>query len=125
GHRVSRLPDIERLARLLALARHFEAFALGIVEPAVIAADAALLDPAPFERGTAMRAMRIERANPPRFVAEHDDLLAQQLFLARQILQLIGGADRLPVAAQQFAHRAARLDAGQLVIGLRRLPAIG
>src|SRR2546423_1695640 len=64
-----------------------------------------------------MRAMRVERADPALLVAKEDDLLAEELFLPRQIAQLLGQADRLPIAAQEFAHRAARLDAGQLVIG--------
>src|SRR5436309_10850880 len=71
-----------------------------------------------------MRAMRVERADSALLVAEQDDLLAEQLFLARQIFQLLGEADRLPITTQEFAHRAARLDAGQLVIGWRGLPSI-
>src|SRR5260221_6918365 len=71
-----------------------------------------------------MGAMRLERADPARLVAEHDDLLAEELFLPRQIAQLVREAHRLPIAAQQFAHRAARLDAGQLEIGRRDLPSI-
>src|SRR6266478_5225372 len=71
-----------------------------------------------------MRAMRLERADPALLVAEQDDLLAEELLLARQIFQLLGEADRLPITAQEFAHRAARLDAGQLVIGWRGLPSI-
>jgi hypothetical protein len=59
-----------------------------------------------------MRAVRIEGADPPLLVAKHDNLLAQELFLAGKVAEFIGGADRLPVAAQEFAHRAARLDAG-------------
>src|SRR3981189_2937384 len=71
-----------------------------------------------------MRAMRVERADPPLLVAEDDDLLAEELFLPRQIAQLLGQADRLPIAAQQLAHRAARLDAGQFVIRGWCLPSI-
>ena len=124
--RVGRLPDIHRLAKLLGLARHVEAAAIGVVEPAVkAAAQPLLLDPPPFERGAAMRAMRLQRADLPRLVAEQDDLLAQELFLARQVLQFIRGAHRLPVAAQQFTHRAARLDAGQLGSGWRGLLSVG
>src|SRR4051794_34525791 len=72
-----------------------------------------------------MRAMRLERADPALAVAEHDDLLAEHLFLARQVRELVREADRLPVAAQQLAHRAARLDAGQFIIGGRDLSSIG
>src|SRR3954463_244080 len=71
-----------------------------------------------------MRAMRLERADPALLVAEQDDLLAEELFLARQVLELVGKADRLPITAQEFAHRAARLDAGQFVIGRRDPPSI-
>src|SRR5712691_8243946 len=72
-----------------------------------------------------MGAMRVEGADAPSLVAEEDDLLAQELLLARQVLQLVRGTGRLPVAAQEFAHRAAGIDAGQLVIGWRRLSAMG
>src|SRR5437764_10196756 len=64
-----------------------------------------------------MRAMRVERADPALLVAEQNDLLAEELFLARQVLQLLGQTRGLPIAAQELAHRAARLDGGQLVIG--------
>jgi len=36
-----------------------------------------------------MRAMRVEGADPTLLVAEHDNLLAQQLFLAWQIAQFV------------------------------------
>jgi hypothetical protein len=45
-----------------------------------------------------MRAMRVERADPALFVAKHDDLLAQELFLAWQVAQFVRGTDRLPIA---------------------------
>ena len=49
-----------------AFAGHVDALTLRIVEPAVItAAQSLLLDPAPFERGAAMRAMGFEGAAPP------------------------------------------------------------
>ena len=71
-----------------------------------------------------MRAMRVEGADPPLLVAEHDNLLAQKLFLPRKVAQFVGSADRLPVAPHQLAHRAARLDAGKLVIGRQGLSSI-
>src|SRR4051812_9343980 len=98
--RIGRLPHVHALAEFLGLAGHLDTLALRVVEPAVIAAaDAALLDLSPFERGAAMRAMRLERADPAPLVAEEDDLLAEQLLLPRQILQLLGQAHRLPIAA--------------------------
>src|SRR4051812_46171609 len=71
-----------------------------------------------------MRAMGFEGADPALLVAEQDDLLAEQLFLSRQILELVGQAGWLPIAAQQLAHRAALLDAGQFIIGRRGLPSV-
>jgi hypothetical protein len=82
---------------------------LRIVKPAVItAAQPLLLDAAAFEetcrflqqrvstrdswiRILAMRAMRVECADPPLLVAEHDNVLAQKLFFPREIAQLALG----------------------------------
>src|SRR6516164_10387256 len=72
-----------------------------------------------------MGAGQDERTAPALISAEHDDLLAQQLLLARKVAQLVGRADRLPISPQQLAHRASRLDAGQLVIGGGGLPSVG
>ena len=62
----------------------------------------------------ASNATRAHRHAP--FVAEDDEFLAEQLYFLRKIAKLIRRADRLPIAAQQFAHRAPRLDACQLII---------
>jgi hypothetical protein len=43
--------------------------------------------------------MRVEGADPPLLVAEHDNLLAQELFLPREVAQFVGRADRLPIAS--------------------------
>ena len=69
--------------------------------------------------------MRLERSYTPLLVAEDDELLAEQFHLLRQIAELFRGADRLPVAAQEFTHRASRLDAGQLIVRWRCLPSVG
>jgi hypothetical protein len=65
----------------------------------IAAAQPLLLDATPFERSAAMRAMRVEGADPPLLVAEHDNLLAQELFLPREVAQFVGRADRLPIAS--------------------------
>src|SRR5215472_5714549 len=123
--RIGRLPDVHLLAELRGLARHVEALARSIVDPAVVAAaDAALLDLTPFQRRSPVRAMRIERADATLLVAEQHDLLAEELFFPRQVLQLFGEAGGLPIPAQEFAHRATRLDGRQLVIGRRNLASI-
>ena len=119
------MPNIHALAELFRLAGHVDALALRVVEPPVIAATQSLtLDPPPFERSAAVRAMRLECPDTPLLVAEDDEFLAEQLYLPWQILQLVRGAHRLPIAAQEFAHRASRLDACQLVIRWRCLPSV-
>jgi hypothetical protein len=99
---------------------------LRIVEPAVIAAaQSVFLDATPFERGAAMCAMRLQRADPAFLVAKDDDFLAEQLDLPGEVADLVRRADRLPIAAQQLAHRAARLDAGELIVRRGGLPSVG
>jgi len=68
--------------------------------------------------------MRLQRTDTPLFVAEDDEFLAEQLYFLRKIAKLIRRADRLPIAAQQFAHRAPRLDACQLIIRWRCLASV-
>jgi hypothetical protein len=52
------------------------------------------------------RIFDIESANY-RF-PEHEELLAQQLHLFRQIAQPVRGSDRLPITAQELTHRGLR-----------------
>jgi hypothetical protein len=74
--RVSNVSNIHALSELLRLAGHIDALALRVVEPPVIAATKPLfLDPAPFERGASVRAMRFESSDTPLLVAEDDEFL--------------------------------------------------
>ena len=57
--------------------------------------------------------------------AEDDEFLAEQLHLLWQIAELVRGAHRLPVTAQEFTHRASWLDARQLIVRGRCLPSVG
>ena len=68
--------------------------------------------------------MRLKGTDASLLVTEYHGLLAEQLYLLRQIAELIRLADWLPIAAQEFTHWAARLDAGQLVFGWRCLPSV-
>jgi hypothetical protein len=69
-------------------------------QPAVIAAaDACFADEAEFERRAAMRAMQLEEADLTAAVAERDQVLTKNFELQRQVLQIVGIADRLPEAA--------------------------
>src|SRR6202022_2598960 len=68
--------------------------------------------------------MRFEGSDAALFVTKDHQLLAEQLHLLWQIVELVRGAHRLPIATQEFTHRASWLDAGQLVVRWRRLPSV-
>ena len=100
--------------------------ALGVELPAVIAAaDAVVLDLAVIERGAAMAAAGMEQAQPAVAVAKQDQILAERAELAGNVGGVGRKADRVPVAPQQFAHRRAAADLGQLGAGGGRLHGIG
>ena len=69
--------------------------------------------------------MRLKGTDASLLVTEYHGLLAEQLYLLRQIAELIRLADWLPIAAQEFTHWASLLDSGQLVIRWRGLPSVG
>ena len=93
--------------------------ASGLVhEPAMIrAADAMFFDPAIGHVGAAVRTMAVDQAVTAGPIAVEHEVLAQEPHrLDRMVVKLAGAADRLPVAAQQFAHRGAGSDPGQHVV---------
>jgi len=70
------MPNIHAPAELFGLARHVDALALRVVEPAVVAAaQPFLLDAAPLEAGVAVRTMRLERTDAPLLVTEDREML--------------------------------------------------
>jgi hypothetical protein len=91
----------------------------------IAAADAVLLDPAVVERRAAVRAARVHEARTPGAVAKEDQLLAEHAHLARRRTRIAGQPDRVPVAAQQLAHRRAGADLGELALVRRRRQAVG
>ena len=97
--------------------RRLEAAAVGVELPAVIdAAQAAVFVAREIERRAAMRAVRAEQADLALRVAEGDQILAEQAHAKRRPVALgeFGGQQRrLPVLAQQVAHRRAGPDARQ------------
>src|SRR5262249_18421982 len=108
------------------LAGHLQALAFDVVEPAVIAAaDAARFDLAVVERGAAMTAARIDQARPALAVAEQDQLLAEDLHRSGRGAGVGPHADRMPVAAQQLAHRRAVADLGEAGVVGRCLQRVG
>src|SRR5439155_13843 len=97
------------------LAGGLEDRAVDIEEPAVIAAaDALVADQAELERGAAMRAMQFEETDGAGFVAERNEVLAENAQAPRDLAQFAGKDDRLPKAPQiEAVDRGIRLtDAG-------------
>ena len=121
-HRIPRLANALALAATLRLAGLVEAMAFRIEQPAVVAAaDAGGFDAAVIQRGAAVAAACVQQSGPARGVAEQDQVLAEGAHLARRGAGVGGKADRMPVAAQQLAHRRAAPDFGQFrVVGRRR-----
>ncbi len=72
-----------------------------------------------------MRAARVDEARPALPVAKQDQVLAEHAHRARHAAGIGGEADRMPVAAQQLAHRRAGADFGQLAVVRRRREAVG
>ena len=78
---LDRIPGLAHALTLRAgrvgLARHLQAMAFDVEQPAVVAAtNAALLDLAVVQRRAAMAAARIDKSRPPLPVAKQDQLLA-------------------------------------------------
>src|SRR5882757_10301563 len=86
------------------LARRFEDGPVCCKQPAVIAASYPLgVDLSVLERRAAMGTMQLQQSHSAAPVAEHHQLLAQDLDPMRQVAQFVGEADRLPKAAQILA----------------------
>ena len=120
--RLANLDDFaSRLERLL------KAAALGVVQPAVVAAaDAALFDLSVAQGRSAVHATRVQQAGLARAVAKEDQVLAQDAhFLRAHTGEIRGRGDRMPVAPEHFAARRPSPDLGQERVGCRGRAAIG
>jgi hypothetical protein len=117
AHEVAVAPAV-RLAWLL------QAVSLDVEQPAVIAAaEPALLHLAVVERGPAVRAARVDEPGAAWPVAEEDQILAEDPYRPGNGPGVGDQTDRMPVAAQQLAHRRAGTDLGEVAqVGGRRLP---
>ncbi len=83
----------------------------------VVAAQAAGLDIAIAQVRAAVRAMAVDEAEGARQVLEQGEILAQEADRPRpRRLELAGGPDRVPIAAQVIAHRRARTHLGEPLI---------
>jgi len=56
----------------------------------------------------------MEQTGPPLLVPEQDQILAQRLDANRRITRIVRQSHRMPVTAQQFAHRLAATDLGYI-----------
>ncbi|MGY4461012.1 hypothetical protein ACVWYI_004972 [Bradyrhizobium sp. LB13.1] len=126
---LDRIPGLAHIVLVLAavrLAGLLQAVTFGVELPAVIAAaDAVLLDLAVVERGAAMAAARVQQADAAVLVAEQHQIFAEGTHLLRRVGGITDKSDRMPVAAEQFAHRRAAHDRGELGTCERRLHRIG
>jgi hypothetical protein len=67
----------------------------------------------------------MDESRPALAIAKEDQVLAEHAKQARHAACIGGEADRMPVAAQQLAHRRAGADLGQLAVVRRRREAVG
>ena len=117
-HRIGRSADsfLQPSLRIeFLLERLLDALASFVVHPAVIvASQAAFLDVAVGEVRRAVPAMPRDQAVRPREVlVEHEVLSHDAHGLDRVLVEFAHRGDRMPVAAQELAHRRARADLGQ------------
>jgi len=102
-HRVGGLPQIHRLAELLGFARHVDALALRIIEPAVIeTTKPPIFDSAIAQIGPPVRTVQPQQTRASLIVTEKHEIFAQNphrqgCFVLRQLL---GQCYRLPVSPQ-------------------------
>ncbi len=123
ARRVGQQLDRVFVGRLRRRGRQIDAVAVDIELPAVEgAAQAALFVAAVVEVGAAMRAVRLDDADPPVGLAEGQQILAHDADLLGRTVslrQLLREERRHPEPAQQLAHRRALAGGGEeLVVGL-------
>ncbi len=101
------------------LVRLLDAAAGVVVAPAVItAAQPAFLDDAAGEVRAAVRAVPVDEAVGAGAIPVEREILAEQAHrLHRVVLELSDRGDRMPVTAQQLAHRRAGADLRQGAVG--------
>jgi hypothetical protein len=88
-----------------------------VEQPAVItAADPLVADEPEFQGCAAVRAVQLEQSGGSTAVAEGDQFLAEDFQPHRQVLQIVGVADRLPEAAHIFAARRVGADMGEFAV---------
>src|SRR5690242_18800378 len=120
AHRVGAVKQTILQCAVGRLAGCLEDRAVGVEQPAVVAAANPLLRDQPeLERSAAVGAMKLQQSDRPAAVAEGDEILPQDAQPTRQVAQLLRQHNRLPKMAHIFAARRSRPDARELLV-LRR-----
>jgi hypothetical protein len=118
--RVCRDRDLAVVGRIRRHVGHLDAFAVGVVLPAVVnAAQAALLVAAEEKVGAAMCTRGLDQPDATLRVAERDQALAHHLHADRRTVrfrQLARQRHRQPEAPEVLAHRAAGTGAHQQLV---------
>ena len=117
--RIGALPDVLAERRVRRLGGRFEALSLDVEQPAVErAAQAAVLEPPEGEVRAAMRTIAVHQAEPPRLVAEENEILSEQTdgFDRAAARRARRERDGLPVVAHQLAAGRIRPDPGDQVV---------
>ena len=112
-HRIGPLADIPTQGGIGRLGWRFEAVSRDIEQPAMErATQAAVLQPPEGEVRAAMRAIPVQEAEPPLFVAEQYKILPQQPDCSDRprIGELYRQSGGLPVVTHQFSARRLRPD---------------
>ena len=85
-----------------------------IEEPPVVAAPDPLgADQTILPGGATVGTVQLQQSHDPAQVAEHHQFLPQDFDPQRKVVQVVGKANRLPVAAEVFAARRAWADMGE------------
>src|SRR6516165_9878293 len=91
-------------------------------QPAMVAASYSLgVDQPVLQRRAAMRTMQLQQTDNAAPVAKHHQFLTEDLDPMRQVLQFVGEADRLPIAAEIFAAWCVGADMGEFCVLLGHL----
>src|SRR6185437_8103940 len=124
-HGIPGLARNVQVTTAIGLARLPQAAAFHVKQPAVVATRDALFRNLSVEkRCTAMHTPGIEQARAPLFVAENNQVLAENSDVLRPIGDLRRSTYGLPVAPQQFAARRARSYLRQLKVRMLRRSAV-
>ncbi len=124
--RIPRLARVVAVAPAVGLTRLVQTTTLSIEQPTVIATANAFGLDAPVVKGCPpMHTAWIEQTGAPAAIAEQHEILTENSDFARQIANLCGGGNRMPVAAHQLAAGRAGSDLDQRFVAMGLRSAVG